>query len=225
MRKFKGPLAAAPRGRGRAVCRAVCLTIGALLLLALAIALVEFAAGKSDGPYEPAMPFSRRIGPSLVVAVVGTTVWLTVRRLRTWSERPRWLLPVGAFLVLASAVVALVPFTIHPQGMPQECVPLFHAWEPTLRAPANSDMAVFTSVLVPADLNLKDPVTRRRRLEADAVTRQSPAFRRAQTYYRWTFGPGPCGRGSRESLAKSAALLIAGLGVLIGVGSAQKARI
>jgi hypothetical protein len=73
------------------------------------------------------------------------------------------------------------------------------------------DLSVYRATVtpVPADI-LADPVRRKMAILAAEQTRESAAFKRAETYFLWAAGPGACASGSRGRVSAAAGLLVFG---------------
>jgi len=171
-----------------------------LLLLAAWFALWLFAT--RDHPQWAA------IG---ILTGLATGSWLVHRQLRRWVSKPRWLVPMGAVVLVVALVPALKPFTVEPEAVSVSCSPLFDDWHPVVPRPSQSEIDTWNSVYsISPVVNLRDPAARRAYFAEKDRIRATPAFHRADKWFLWSFGDGPCVARSRHDLLVSGALLGAG---------------
>jgi len=154
----------------------------------------------------------RRLGATAVVLTLVAGGFVSVRRLRRWSERPGWLVPAVAALMLAASIPA-----VYAGGNGQydgSCIPVLQAWQPSMTEPSAADVAYFESVL-------RTPLPHGRAALATFISaqqhkRRAPAFQRVDRYETWRFSEASCAPSSRSHLAWSAAGLGVGAAALTG---------
>ena len=149
-----------------------------------------------------------------LVAVVAVVGW----RLRPGGQRrPSWLgLAVGVTLTAAS-IPALLPFTVDPELIPEQCVAITDAWHPVVAKPTPAETAVFQQVYTqPTPSQLHDADSVRAFLTHESELRATPAFQAASRYETWTFGPGSCVANARANLMVSGLILLGGAAGMAG---------
>ena len=190
------------RSVGRQVLRGIGFFVYGVSGLLAVLTLVSWVHADDDGR----AGLVRRLAATAVVLSLGVVVALTMRSLRRWEGRPRWLVPAASVLLvvaLVPAVYAPAPITSSSDG----CIPVLGAWEPVVAEPSAADLAFYESLF-----GQPHPKTR---AEADAqvavarAKRRSPAYQRVENYGLWAQSDAGCAPSSRTHLGWSAA----GLGV------------
>jgi hypothetical protein len=192
----------------RQLLRGVAITVALLVGLLLVATAVPWLLN-GDGFDDLSAPRRLAVAGTWVGLAAGLT--FTWRRLRRWSERPRWLVPAAAAIVVAGLVPAVVMQAPVQPGFISHCVPVADAWRPVMARPSAADVAYMTAHPKPSHVSL-NVMTRQQRDAFDAafnVWLSSPAYAHMTIYSIWQDGPGPCAVPSRAHLGWSAA----GLGV------------
>jgi len=190
----------APRQALRGVGFFVGLVV-ALFAMVLLWGVAEWLLGDGTGWDIPGWRRASALVIGLVVVGGSVVTW---RRLRAWVDRPRWLVPAAA----AVLVVGLLPALILPApaddftGSP--CVPIADAWRPAVTASA-SDLAFFQAGMhngLPSSVH--DRASLAAYTASQRARQQAPAYQRASRYELWAAGGGSCAPRSRVALGWSA---------------------
>jgi hypothetical protein len=226
-------IGAAPRPNrsvGIQVARGVGFTVVLLLALWITIyigAALFFTDGSSASDFHPYWP---AVVPVAVVAIASV---LAYRRMRAWTERPRWLVPCSMLLIGATLLIAFFPFSVTREFASNTCMAITDAWHPVTATPAPADMAVWHSLFenpIPPS-PYTDPVRRHAYYQREIRSYRArhnrivatAAFQRADRYIWWTYGQGPCTAASRDLLVASGATLLLGTAAL-GVAVTRRRR-
>jgi len=170
-----------------------------------------------------------------VVAVVAAISILVFRRLRRWSERPRWLMPLSVGVLVAGCALMLWPSTIaDAYGDTHTCTALLDAWHPVVANPGAADLAVRAGLYnVPLQHSPYHDAARmhafylaqQRTLQSRAAAIQAtPAYQRAERYVEWTISQNACAPQARTSFAASGAVFIGGAAALTGATAITRKR-
>ena len=171
----------------------------------------------------------------LVVAVVAGSAFFVFRRLRRWSERPRWLLPFSVVVLVASAALMLMPLTVTDgYSDSHTCSALLDAWHPIVANPGAADLAVRSSLYnVKLEHSPFHDAARERAFYAAQRTRieargraitATPAYQRAERYVEWTTSQNACAPRARTLFAASSAVLLGGAAGLSGATALSRKR-
>jgi hypothetical protein len=180
---------------------------------------VSGAPEASDNGYVTFRPHWALYGALCAAAAAG---FFLVRRVRRWVDRPRWLLPAAAGILIVAAVPALKPYTISPELTPLTCVPLLDAWHPVIPHPGPTNWAVWTSIYsAPPPSTSAEAKATLARVQAEKAT---SAYATDARYAEWTFGPGECVAKSRRTLAISLAVLGGGSAAVVAATALVKRR-
>jgi len=236
--------ASAPRATpsvARQVLRGISWTAAGLATLALASALLK-NPGATDGitntdtnTGHTTVNIEPQWKAMFVVAVVAAISFLVFRRVRRWSERPRWLMPLSVGVLVAGCALMLWPSTVSDAyDDTHTCTALLDAWHPVVANPGAADLAVRASLY---NVQLKHSpyhdaarmhafyLEQQRTLQArDVAIRATPAYQRAERYVEWTISQSACAPQARARFAASSTVFVGGAALLAGAVALSRKR-
>ena len=172
-----------------------------LVAVAALWAVAEWLLGNGAGWDVPAWRRGTALVIGLVVVAGSAVTW---RRLRAWGDRPGWLVPAAAAVLVAGLLPALILPAPADDFTGRPCVPIADAWRPVVTASA-SDLAFFRAGMhngLPSSVH--DRASLAAYTASQRARQQSPAYQRASRYELWAAGGGTCAPRSRVGLGWSA---------------------
>src|SRR3954470_18226006 len=126
----------------RQLLRGVAFTAGLLVGLYLAALTIAWLYNE-DGFVDLSTP--RRLAVAGTWVGIAAAASLTWRRLRSWSERPRWLVAAAAVVAIVGTAPAVAIPAPAVAGFISHCVPVADAWRPVMPPPSAAELAFVRS--------------------------------------------------------------------------------